>query len=264
MNKTYSLITGVLPSSSDHLLDCAKSINQLTIPPNWHIQWIVCADGTTEEAAPLKPPLIDIMQDAQTELIFHCTTRHVGTAAARNLALAFANGDLVRQLDADDLLFPDAIEKDILTLQNDHFTYCASGTVNLYEDGEMVEWAGTPDSGPIPQHQLYDWWAHDTHIVEIHTGAVCARTNIVRAVGGWMGIWPNEDTGLLLMLSEMGLGTYRKDPSMVYRFWEGASTSDFFSDTLQENPAFNGSAAAVEQRILAWRQWQARSDNTSP
>lgn len=266
VTKRYSLITAVLPGATDHLVECGQSICQQEFLSPWGAEWLVWVDGTKEEADEIEALIMadsTIKAAVRDKVILKVgfSTRHTGTAVCRNLALASASGEYVRQVDADDMLVGGALSADIKVMDGYRSrVYCASGTLNLYEDGSLHTWEGTPPEGIMRQRELYDMWSKNSGILEIYTGSVCARTDAVRVAGGWMGIWPNEDTGLLLMLSELGEGHYRKVPTMVYRFWDKASTSDFFAgEDLFSNPAFVNSAEALRSVIEAKREYARKN-----
>jgi len=253
-----------MPTALDHLVETAQSIAAQQLPDGWQIQWCVWADGDdhadiTRLTADVFPPTANPeRRSPQVHVEMGNTSRHVGPAACRNIALAHATGELVRQLDADDLLLPGALASDITVMaESPELVWCASGTVNLYEDGTSEPWHDTPDPGIIKQGGLYDWFCDGAGIIEIHAATVCARTDAVRSFGGWAGLWPNEDTYVLLMLSELGSGVYRSEPSHVYRFWDGASTASFDADTIDIDPRIVDTANALHQYMKARRRWWA-------
>lgn len=258
----YSVITAVGPQADDWLAECGESLAQQKLPAGWRLQWMLWTDG--KEPSERTQRVADQTERASVAVRLGATGLHQGPAVARNLALYNSAGKLARQLDADDALVgPTDIEQDIshMLAHPDH-VFRASRTVNVYPDGERMLWGQPgPDGQPVPgtevpiagelrQGWVADQLLDDDGVVNIHCGAVCFRTLAARACGGWLGIWPNEDTGLLLRLSEAGPGWYDPDHvSHLYRFWDGASTSDFYADELDSDTRMIQSWAAVANLI---------------
>jgi hypothetical protein len=262
--RTFSLITAAHPLSLGHLAETARSVAAQRLPAGWQIEWCAWADGDSDEQ--LRGCLAGVRSVPGLAVLIGNTSRHMGPAACRNIALAHATGELVRQLDADDLLLPDAIADDIGQMSDLGLAFCCSGTQNVDDSGEMWPWEGVPEEGYIERRQLYEWWAAGEGLAEIHNGTVCARTELLRLIGGWMDMWPNEDAAVLVMLGELGRGHYRRKHSHVYRFWDGSSTADFDVDTLAQDERLLSTAAAIRQRLAVWRrycgdaQWAGASD----
>ena len=66
------------------------------MPRGWRWEWLVQEDGATGVARDILP--------ADDERIVFGTGRRGGVAITRSLALARARGDLVKNLDQDDIL----------------------------------------------------------------------------------------------------------------------------------------------------------------
>jgi len=278
----YSIITAVGPDADSWLPDCGQSLENQLMPDDWQLQWMLWTDGSTPSKHTLQTA--HNAQQAGVLVSLGATGLHQGPAVARNLALYSCQGKLARQLDADDALVGDhAITQDIEHMQRyPHHVYRASRTINQYQDGMTHVW-GAPDEDGIPiagtevpaRGVLSTGWIADQLIsndgvVNIHCGAVCFRTLAARALGGWLGIWPNEDTGLIMRLSEAGPGWYDPDHiSHLYRFWEGASTADFFADELSQDSRIIQSWEAVTSLIHCSRmhdgwQWKPTYVTWSP
>lgn len=275
----YSIITAVGPDADDWLQDCGDSLANQKLPAGWQLQWMLWADE--QIPSPETRRTADQISRSSVQVCLGATGRRQGPAVARNLALYASAGQLARQLDADDALVgPTDIEQDIAhMIQHPQHVFRASRTINLYDDGQQHLWgAPDPDGHPIPgtevpalgelpQGWVADQLLADNGVVNIHCGAVCFRSLAARACGGWIGIWPNEDTGLLLRLSEAGPGWY--DPehtSHLYRFWPGASTADFYADELDSDTRMIQSLAAIHNFIHTSRMqpsWRWHPDMVS-
>jgi glycosyltransferase involved in cell wall biosynthesis len=71
---------------------------------------IVVDDGSTDQT-------LEVARQFESEGVRVMTQKNQGAAAARNHALEVSNGDYIQWLDADDLLAPDKIERQLAALQ---------------------------------------------------------------------------------------------------------------------------------------------------
>lgn len=278
----YSIITAVGPGADNWLADCGESLASQKLPPGWTLEWMLWTDDQSPSTHTTK--VAKHTRQAGVDVKLGATGRHQGPAVARNLALYASTGQLGRQLDADDTLIgSEDLNHDIThMLEHPEHVFRASRTINLYEDGTRHLWGapdrdGTPipgtevpNAGELPRGWIADQLLADNGVVNIHCGAVCFRTLAARACGGWLGIWPNEDTGLLLRLSETGPGWYDPDHvSHLYRFWNGASTADFYAEELDTDIRMIQSWTAVSSLIHtsrmqpSWR-WQPNMAGWTP
>jgi glycosyltransferase involved in cell wall biosynthesis len=85
-----------------------------------HTEIILVDDGSTDQS-------LAIAQSFQSAKLKVITQSNQGASAARNHALREAQGDFMQYLDADDLLAPDKIERQVELLLADHLDCVASG-----------------------------------------------------------------------------------------------------------------------------------------
>jgi glycosyltransferase involved in cell wall biosynthesis len=96
-----SILSTVYGPSATYLDETIASVQGLTLPAGWEIEWIVQEDGAEPSLADrLKP--IDIID-------YQANNAQLGLALTRNLALSRVSGSLVQALDHDDILLPGAL-----------------------------------------------------------------------------------------------------------------------------------------------------------
>ncbi len=147
MANIVSVITPVHGPSARYLADAHTSLLKQEMPPGWDWEWIIQEDGQGTEVRPYVPegPRISFDQGRQGR-----------AGMARTMALARARGDLVKVLDADDVLTPSALHRDIrfLTEQRD-IAWTTSRVLDLMPDGSTVGFEGAPQQ--VRSHEGLSW-----------------------------------------------------------------------------------------------------------
>ncbi|QIS09376.1 glycosyltransferase [Nocardia arthritidis] len=98
VERLISIITPVYNPDPDHLKQACESVLSQELPRGWSLEWVIQEDGDSGVAR-------DILCGIDDRIFFH-TGRRGGVALTRNLALANSRGELVKNLDADDILMP--------------------------------------------------------------------------------------------------------------------------------------------------------------
>ncbi|WP_313673590.1 glycosyltransferase [Mycolicibacterium sp.] len=242
-----SLITPVLPRASEWLTDAWRSLDRQRMPPGWDWEFLLQIDGEGELAAdlPRNDPRIRVARN----------DRSIGPAMSRNMALGRASGQLVKPLDADDMLPPDTLAREVdVFLRFPETGWVVSKTLDLRPDGTTIPnpLGMAPVEGPLQPGVVFDtvqaweqhpgypppptrgagsepdsWWAEvirdrterGLQSAPLHPAAMMARTNLVVMLGGWPGLWSSEDWGLLLALETVSPGHFLSAPGLLYREW---------------------------------------------
>lgn len=213
---TISVITPVVDGKQEHIGAAYQSLLDQEMPAGWAWQWIVQEDGETGR------PLAELPPDPR---ISAGAGRRGGAATARTLALSRAGGELIRGLDADDVLLPGALERDIATLtEHPEVGWCVSPAVDLLPDGSLKPGPRDPDPGPLPARFLAD--GERGGMLQVLGTTACAHTQLIRALGGWAALPQAEDAALVLALEAAADGWMIGEPSLLYRRWSGNSTVD--------------------------------------
>jgi glycosyltransferase involved in cell wall biosynthesis len=92
-----SVVTATLRPVREYLTTSYKSLTSQVLPVGWDWQWIVQEDGDSGDVVRILPedPRISVGGG-----------RQAGECVTRNMCLARADGDLIKTLDADDILAP--------------------------------------------------------------------------------------------------------------------------------------------------------------
>ncbi|MER5215721.1 glycosyltransferase [Streptomyces sp. NPDC002838] len=216
MTRRICIVTAVHAPSAPFLQDAYKTLSAQELPVGWEWHWVIQEDGRTDAVAPHVPD--------DTRVTFR-QGRPGGPGVARTIALAQAEGEYVKVLDADDQLTPGALARDLAALEGDRtLGWATSRVLDHLPDGSTVGFAGDPDHGPIERGAVLDHWTANDFRAQVHPATLCVRRDLLVALGGWMALPASEDTGLLLALNSVSRGWFSAEVGLLYRKWEGQAT----------------------------------------
>lgn len=247
MRRRVIIITAVHPPSAHFLPDAYKSLCQQELPEGWDWHWVIQEDGKSDEVAPHVPddPRVTFRQG-----------RPGGPGTARTLALAHADGEYVRILDADDQLPPGALARDLAALEADRtIGWATSRVLDLLPDGTTVGFDGDPDNGPVERGAVLDYWSTHDYRAQVHPATLFVRRELLLALGGWMALPASEDTGLLLALNSTSRGWFSNEVGLLYRKWPGQATGQSAHTDAGERDA-RMAVVEARARALAGLRWR--------
>jgi glycosyltransferase involved in cell wall biosynthesis len=244
--RRITVITAVHGPSAHFLPDAHKSLIEQELPEGWEWHWLIQQDGTGEGVAGHVPddPRVAFKQG-----------RPGGPGVARTVALAHADGEYVKVLDADDQLPPGTLARDLAALEADpSIGWATSRALDLLPDKSTAGFPGDPAPGPIETGTVLDSWKSNGYLAPVHPASLFARRKLVLALGGWMALPASEDTGLLLALNAVSRGWFTADVGLLYRKWPGQATGQAAHSDPEERDA---RMAVVEARAreLADFRW---------
>ncbi|MFI2201952.1 glycosyltransferase family 2 protein [Streptomyces sp. NPDC020192] len=244
--RRVTVVTAVHGPSAPFLPDAYASLGAQRLPDGWEWDWVIQQDGTTDEVRPHVPD--------DTRVSFR-QGRAGGPGVARTIALARAEGEYVKVLDADDRLTPGALARDVAVLEADRtLGWTTSRVLDLLPDGSTLGFPGDPDDGPLERGAVLDHWKRHDFRPPVHPASLCVRRDLLTALGGWMALPASEDTGLLLALNAVSRGWFSAEAGLLYRKWEGQVTGQ----ASHVDPAERAARTAVAEaraRALADFGW---------
>ncbi|MFI6499991.1 glycosyltransferase family 2 protein [Nonomuraea typhae] len=212
-----SIITPSYKPVREHLLAAHASVRAQELPEGWELEWVIQEDGHAGETAAILPA------DPRVKI---GSGRRGGVALTRNLALARSSGELVKNLDADDILTPGVLARDIEVLTADlEIQWSTSRVLDLLPDGSTAGFDDDPPTGRIKPGFVYDYWREHGYRLPVHPTTICIRRELVVALGGWMGVPGSDDTGLLIPASLVSHGYFHGETGLLYRKWPGQETA---------------------------------------
>lgn len=216
-----SIITPVYGNdSASHLKDAYESLTSQELPPGWDFEWIIQEDEENGPASQHVPAHDD-------PRVRFASGRHGGPGVARTLALARSRGELIKCLDADDILTPGALARDIEALSDETVGWTCCRALDLMPDGSHKSFtAGDPPGGRIARGAVLEQWrATEQTMLMVLPGTLCIRRRLAIALGGWMALPASEDTGLIVATNAVSDGWFIEQPGMLYRKWHGQVTA---------------------------------------
>ncbi|GHH39309.1 glycosyltransferase family 2 protein [Streptomyces candidus] len=247
MTRRIIIVTAVHAPSAHFLSDAYKSLCEQELPEGWEWHWLIQEDGQGDKVAPHVP---------QDERVSFRQGRRGGPGVARTIALAHADGDYVKVLDADDQLPPGGLARDLAALEADpSIGWATSRVLDLLPDGSTAGFPGDPEPGPIERGEVLDFWKANNFRASVHPATLFVRRDLLVALGGWMALPASEDTGLLLALNSVARGWFSAEVGLHYRKWEGQATGQ----TAHVDPAERDARMAVVEaraRALDFFQWR--------
>lgn len=210
-----SIITPVFDGGDAFLLEAYESVRGQALPAGWTWEWLVQEDGRTGRPGSVLPP---------DDRVHFATGTRGGAGVTRTLALARAQGVLVRALDADDMLSSGALARDIAAFEDaPDIAWCVSAALDLLPDGSLTPGPYDPPAGPLSYRDLRAQFETDRFpVVSTH---LTARTGLVRAVGGWPALPALEALALVLTCAAVSPGLMLTEPGGIYRKHQDQTTA---------------------------------------
>ena len=215
------IITIVTPSyrpDREHLLAAYDSLLLQAMPAGWAWQWVVQADGAPADV------VADILPADQRVSIGG--GRRSGECSTRNLCLARADGELIKVLDADDMLADGTLARDISVLAAEpDVGWTTSRVLDLLPDGSTAGFDQDPPAGRLERGSVLAHWRAHNFRASVHPATLCIRRELVMALGGWMALPGSGDTGLLLAAGAITPGWFSAETGLLYRKHPAQMTS---------------------------------------
>ena len=217
MARLITVVTPVHAASAEYLPEAYRSLAAQELPEGWDWQWVIQTDGESELVNPYVP------EDSRID---YGWGRRGGPGVARTLALARAHGEFIKVLDADDVLAPGVLARDLAVLtEHPDIGWTTSRALDLMPDGTTAAFGQDPPEGPIDIGvSLAHWRAHE-HRTHVPPSTLCVRRRLLLALGGWPALPASEDVGLLLGLNAISRGWFSRDVGLLSRKWPGQASN---------------------------------------
>ena len=263
MENIISSITPLYPPNHEFITETALSVLELENPEGYEIEWLIQVDGSVDERLENKLQAIeDLFKEHDDKDVFiESHTYNAGAAASRNLAASRARGKYLKMLDADDMLDPKCLVKDLSAVSNGDnnvkFVFTMSKDIVLNEANEweyvefflddLSDWKQGVVSGAFFIKNFVD------KTMPFPAAPVFVETETFWRVGGYSAIASSEDTNLLIKLARDGDGYFINEQLYTYRKWNKQHTTEevFLNERLyDQRRRLNFKYANVDMRFL--------------
>lgn len=240
--RTITVLTAASPGRGLMLLRAHNSLAHQVLPPGWAWQWVIQEDAERPSLETLLP------KDPRIEFDFN--GGHFGPAITRNLALIRARGGIVRNLDDDDELAPDALALDIEAfVTHPGLAWVTSEAADVTTHGEIKRHSTPFPAGPVAAGALTEaWLLSPERVPPVHPATMCVKTDVLRSLGGWMAMPFSEDTGLLMATASRFPGRHGGHVSL---FYHRGPLQVSETQSLKTRESKSARAALITQRIRA-------------
>ena len=213
-----SLVSIIIPAfnSSNYIVEAIESALRQTHSP---VEVLVVDDGSTDDT---KEKLSSYIESGKIRYQFQANR---GLAAARNTGIKLAEGTYLQFLDADDLLSPTKIEKQVQHLENSPTPAVSGSDFRFFEGPNAANlFGGDSFKGAFPLESAEKLFEFQT---VIHRWLFPA--SLIRTVGAFEETMPaTEDWLMLWKLAANGTRfIYLDEPLALYRKHSLSMTADF-------------------------------------
>lgn len=213
---TITVLTPVHSGGDAYLTELHHCLASQRLPSGWQLEWVLQEDGQTGDPLKAVPDAMWISKG---------TGRWGGASRARTLALGRVTGELLRCIDADDLL-PDeyTLTRDIEVLTNrPEVAWTVAPCLDLHDDGRVEPGPHDPAPGHLSSRALLDGALIDE--LPVMGTTLTTYTALIRVLGGWPALPAYEDAALLLFCEAVAPGWMQEAPGEIYRKHSGQHTA---------------------------------------
>ncbi|WP_329222579.1 glycosyltransferase family A protein [Streptomyces microflavus] len=188
-----------------YLLELHASLHQQDV--EW--QWILALDGVPISQLPAR-----LRNDARVQTVL--LPRAVGAGAARNFAMNEVSADWCTTADDDDLLPEGSLSARLRHAREHGLGWCAGWSADLHEDGAVSTWRCPTPPGFHEAGDVWGYWPNPEATIPIGPTTLLARTDLIRASGGYAALPQGEDYAYLVGITGTASGALL--PTVVYHY----------------------------------------------
>jgi hypothetical protein len=195
-------------------------LNRSLFQNNCKVEHVIVVDGNSIDSLPKE------LSDVATVI---ATARPIGQAAARNLGLQIAMGQWITSADDDDWLYPGSIDKRLAAIHEQKGAFWAAGycTDDLKNDPAIVP------AGPCQAGDVWRAWPTPSASIPLGPTTLLIEANLLKRVGGWMGLPQGEDVGMMIAVTSTAPGVLVDGHVYHIRLHVGQMTKSSWFDDLE-------------------------------
>lgn len=204
------LVSVIIPSfnSGAYVLAAIESVLQQTYSP---IEIIVIDDGSRDRTRDVLDSLI-----AANRIHYHHQTNR-GLSAARNVGIRIAKGKYIQFLDADDVILPTKIEKQVKILESSAVPSIAGSDFRFFDQSDVSNlYGGDLLKGSFPLRDVERLFEFETVIhrwlfpADVFDSYPVFEENMPGAAEDWLVLWKLAAQGTRFIYLDEPLALYRR------------------------------------------------------
>jgi glycosyltransferase involved in cell wall biosynthesis len=175
------------------------------------VEHVVVVDGNPQAPIPAE------LRDNATVYV---VPKAVGQAAARNFGLCLAQGEWITSADDDDLLPSGSIDRRLEALAAHPDCLWSAGYLTEPErrHQEILQ------PGPLAPGDVWRAWPSPDQPIPLGPTSLLIQRDLLRRLGGWMGLCQGEDLGMLMAVTGTAPGVLIDAWVYHYRMHPGQMT----------------------------------------
>ncbi len=203
--ETDPLVSVILPTYN-RAATLDRAVRSVLLQDYRNFELIVIDDGSTDETS----SYISTIQDKRLRYLRQ--ERNQGVAAARNVGMAAAKGQLIAFLDSDDAWMPEKLARQVAQMQRSarRVGLLYTGLAIEHADGSIETWR--PHARGYVLGKMLQ-----RNIVHFGTSSTMIRAEAAEVVGGFDTTWPaNEDHDYWVRIARFYEFDFDAEPLAVY------------------------------------------------
>jgi glycosyltransferase involved in cell wall biosynthesis len=201
-------------------LDMLVELNQSLRRNHCDVEHVIVVDGSNQDAIP---------RQIGEQATIISSPRSIGQAACRNLGLVVARGAWITSADDDDLLPSHSIDQRLQAIADQPNSLWAAG----YLSENSSEQPQIMPAGPCAPGDVWRAWPSPKHNIPLGPTSLLVETNLLKRVGGWMGLSQGEDLGMMMAVTCTAPGILIDSCVYHYRMHGNQMTKSAWFDDLE-------------------------------
>lgn len=187
------MITVLMSVYNETLEWISQSIDSILNQSYKDFEYVIIVDNPS-----LSPEIIDYLnsvseKDARIQIVKN--EKNMGLAQSLNRGLSIAKGEYVARMDADDISFPDRLNKELEYLLKGNYDLVSAYKIDIDENGNALGKDQIKDRNPALTLKYSNYIVHPL---------VLAKTSVLKELGGYRLLLNSEDYDLWLRLLDNG------------------------------------------------------------
>lgn len=145
--------------------------------------------------------------EADWRVRLHFNEKNLGLMRSLNIGIGLAKGSYIARMDADDISFPDRLEKEVRFIEDDHYDMVSANRVDIDEQGNEI--SRLIHYKNIPEKHL----PYSNFIVH---PSVLVKTEVIKSLGGYREFYNSEDYDMWLRILSSGYKIGILDEYVIY------------------------------------------------